>query len=51
MKRTTERADVAQKQVPQYISGLRQFEGEDLGKYTFAFRIKHEVLLVNFAII
>ena len=34
MKRTTERADLAQKQVPEYISGCRQFEGEDLSKYS-----------------
>jgi len=32
MKRVTERADLASKQVPEYISGCRQFEGEDLGK-------------------
>lgn len=32
MKRTTERADLAEKQVPEYISGCRQFEGEDLSK-------------------
>ena len=30
MKRVTERADLAGKQVPEYISGCRQFEGEDL---------------------
>lgn len=30
MKRTTERADLVEKQVPEYISGCRQFEGEDL---------------------
>ena len=30
MKRTTERSDLASKQVPEYISGCRQFEGEDL---------------------
>jgi hypothetical protein len=30
MKRVTERADLASKQVPEYISGCRQFEGEDL---------------------
>lgn len=30
MKRTTERADLSGKQVPEYISGCRQFEGEDL---------------------
>lgn len=30
MKRTTERADLEQKQLPEYISGCRQFEGEDL---------------------
>lgn len=33
MKRTTERADLVQKQLPEYISGCRQFEGEDLSKY------------------
>ena len=33
MKRTTERADLAAKQVPEYISGCRQFEGEDLSKF------------------
>jgi hypothetical protein len=33
MKRTTERSDLASKQVPEYISGCRQFEGEDLSKY------------------
>lgn len=33
MKRVTERADLASKQAPQYISGCRQFEGEDLSKY------------------
>ena len=33
MKRTTERADLEAKQVPEYISGCRQFEGEDLSKY------------------
>ena len=33
MKRTTERADIANKAViPDYISGCRQFEGEDLSK-------------------
>ena len=32
MKRTTERADLEAKQVPEYISGCRQFEGEDLSK-------------------
>lgn len=30
MKRTTERADLESKQLPEYISGCRQFEGEDL---------------------
>merc|ERR1712086_493368 len=30
MKRVTERSDLASKQVPEYISGCRQFEGEDL---------------------
>ena len=35
MKRTTERSDLASKQVPEYISGCRQFEGEDLGKSFF----------------
>mmetsp|Transcript_33295 Transcript_33295/g.51045 ORF Transcript_33295/g.51045 Transcript_33295/m.51045 type:complete len:93 (+) Transcript_33295:30-308(+) len=30
MKRVTERADLASKQVPEFISGCRQFEGEDL---------------------
>ena len=30
MKRTTERADLEAKQLPEYISGCRQFEGEDL---------------------
>ena len=34
MKRVTERSDLARKQVPEYISGCRQFEGEDLGKKT-----------------
>ena len=33
MKRVTERSDLASKQVPEYISGCRQFEGEDLSKY------------------
>ncbi len=33
MKRTTERADLVAKQLPEYISGCRQFEGEDLSKY------------------
>lgn len=33
MKRVTDRSDLASKQVPQYVSGCRQFEGEDLGKY------------------
>lgn len=33
MKRTTERADLSQKDTPEYISGCRQFEGEDLGKF------------------
>ncbi len=32
MKRVTERADLATKQVPEFISGCRQFEGEDLSK-------------------
>ena len=32
MKRVTERSDLASKQVPEYISGCRQFEGEDLSK-------------------
>ena len=30
MKRVTERADLAYKGLPEYISGCRQFEGEDL---------------------
>jgi len=30
MKRVTERSDLAGKQTPEYISGCRQFEGEDL---------------------
>lgn len=30
MKRNTERADLYGKQTPEYISGCRQFEGEDL---------------------
>jgi len=30
MKRVTERSDLASKQVPEFISGARQFEGEDL---------------------
>ena len=30
MKRITERSDLASKQTPEYISGCRQFEGEDL---------------------
>lgn len=34
MKRTTERADLVQKQLPEYISGCRQFEGEDLNYRT-----------------
>jgi hypothetical protein len=33
MKRVTDRSDLASKQVPEYVSGCRQFEGEDLGKY------------------
>lgn len=33
MKRVTERSDLAAKQVPEFVSGCRQFEGEDLGKY------------------
>lgn len=33
MKRVSERSDLIEKQVPQYVSGCRQFEGEDLGKY------------------
>lgn len=45
MKRVTERADLACKQVPQFISGCRQFEGEDLSKYkapaTFPGLIEH----------
>ena len=32
MKRTTERADLAKKDTPEFISGCRQFEGEDLCK-------------------
>ena len=32
MKRTTERADLVQKDTPEFISGCRQFEGEDLCK-------------------
>ena len=33
MKRNTDRADLADKSVqPEYISGCRQFEGEDLSK-------------------
>ena len=32
MKRVTERADLTQKNIPQFISGCRHFEGEDLGK-------------------
>jgi hypothetical protein len=39
MKRTTERADLEKKQVPEYISGCRQFEGEDLSKLFFIFNI------------
>lgn len=39
MKRVTERSDLASKQVPEYISGCRQFEGEDLSKYYFRFLI------------
>lgn len=35
MKRVTERSDLAGKQVPEFISGCRQFEGEDLGKFSF----------------
>jgi len=37
MKRVTERADLAGKQVPEYISGCRQFEGEDLSKLLIPF--------------
>lgn len=33
MKRTTERADLSKKDTPEYISGCRQFEGEDLCKF------------------
>ena len=33
MKRTTERAELASKATPEYISGCRQFEGEDLCKF------------------
>ena len=32
MKRTTERGDLAGKQGPEFISGCRQFEGEDISK-------------------
>jgi len=35
MKRTTERGDLQQKDTPHYISGCRQFEGEDLCKLHF----------------
>lgn len=35
MKRVTERSDLASKQVPEYISGCRQFEGEDLSKHPY----------------
>jgi hypothetical protein len=35
MKRVTERADLAAKQVPEFISGCRQFEGEDLSKFLY----------------
>lgn len=34
MKRVTERADLGGKGVPESISGCRQFEGEDLSKYS-----------------
>jgi hypothetical protein len=40
MKRVTERSDLASKQVPEYISGCRQFEGEDLSKC--------KAILINF---
>jgi hypothetical protein len=32
MKRVTDRADLVAQQTPEFISGCRQFEGEDLGK-------------------
>ena len=35
MKRVTERSDLPLKEVPENISGCRQFEGEDLSKYTY----------------
>ena len=39
MKRTTERGDLAGKQVPEFISGCRQFEGEDISKLFLCFNV------------
>ena len=39
MKRTTERGDLAGKQVPEFISGCRQFEGEDISKLFLCFKV------------
>ena len=46
MKRTTERADLVAKQLPEYISGCRQFEGEDLSKYQ-NICIRQSILLIS----
>ena len=50
MKRTTERGDLAGKQVPEFISGCRQFEGEDISKLFLCFnvmKIKKKKQLLN----
>ena len=39
MKRTTERGDLAGKQVPEFISGCRQIEGEDTSKLFLCFKV------------
>ena len=46
MKRTTERADLGQKDTPEYISGCRQFEGEDLCKFRTSIYINLETKII-----
>jgi len=46
MKRTTERSDLQAKQVPEFISGCRQFEGEDLSKWYYLNYMFKETVVV-----
>ena len=51
MKRTTERADLVQKDTPEFISGCRQFEGEDLCKLFYQlywFKSKNCIVIMNY---